>query len=122
MKRWLNHGNAEPTSSTYEPTTVAYHYLYEVPASNGAKYLDFMQPGWARTINHQTFNMGYSDSDILAQVYKFDSREVIVTMAWSQGTLVAHGFIPFGTDSYSCDALTLAWRNLIADRLNEVGK
>lgn len=122
MKRSLNSELAKSDPEHYDPNIVTYNYFYAVPVSNGAKYFDARYPGWARRVDLQTFNMSYTNADILAQIHGMDTRLTPEYTAWSPRILRAHGLWSLTGASGEYDALSVAWRECIVDRLNGVGE
>jgi len=122
MKRHLNNDLAASDAGVYHAEIVTYHYLYEIPVANGAKYFDLRHPGWARRVDLQTFNMLYTSSDILAQIYSTDSRETAEYKQWSHRTLIAHGLFTHPGERNGYDSLTVVWRYAVEDRRNPVAQ
>lgn len=122
MKRRLNRILAASDPLKYDAALTAFHYLYEIPVEIGAKYFDQAVPGWARLVDLDNFNMSYTSSDILAQIYRVDSMETSEYREWSDRILRAHGILSAYGDPNGYDSLTLAWRTQILNRRNGVGQ
>lgn len=106
-----------PHRDDYNDIDVAYRYFAVIPVQNGVNYLDMYYPDWYKRVDLRTFNMRYTNADILSQVYGTDVRDTPEYKEWSSKSLIAHGFYLSDSVHVDYDTLTLRWRTVIDARL-----